>query len=146
MPLMRKIAQLSLAKKIVAGVLTLLLLYSAGVGIALYQDLRHLWRDRDLDFDFGDDDLDPPPPDDLVIDDPIDDAFKNFIANPNILNILLIGVDQPGPGSRRAPLSDSIMVFSINRSTGKATLLSIPRDTYVHIEGRGRDKINVSVK
>ncbi|WP_353894421.1 LCP family protein [Proteinivorax hydrogeniformans] len=54
--------------------------------------------------------------------------------DPNLLNVLLIGVD--------GPRADTIMLAQYNKETGKAAMLSIPRDTYVKIPERGYDKIN----
>lgn len=55
------------------------------------------------------------------------------------LNILLLGVDQrPGDKGR----SDTMILMSLNPKTNAMAMLSIPRDTYVNIPGRGMDKIN----
>lgn len=55
------------------------------------------------------------------------------------VNILLLGVDErPGDKGR----SDTIILLSINPNTDSMIMLSIPRDTYVNIPGRGMDKIN----
>jgi LCP family protein required for cell wall assembly len=72
----------------------------------------------------------------------------------NAENILLIGVDDPTgqgglfddlasgdwtPGKWR---SDAIMVLHIAGDRGSAQLVSIPRDSFVDVPDRGRDKIN----
>jgi polyisoprenyl-teichoic acid--peptidoglycan teichoic acid transferase len=62
------------------------------------------------------------------------------------INILVVGVDA-GDFKNNTYRSDSgrtdtIMVFSINQQSNKVSLISIPRDTYVDIPGRGKDKIN----
>lgn len=54
-----------------------------------------------------------------------------------------------GTGTRRdnidSGLADVIMVGIVNEETGKITLMSIPRDSYVEIAGKGyKDKINHS--
>lgn len=55
------------------------------------------------------------------------------------VNILLLGVDQrPGDKGR----SDTMILMSLNPKTDSMVMLSIPRDTYVNIPGRGMDKIN----
>ncbi|WP_350342420.1 LCP family protein [Proteinivorax tanatarense] len=54
--------------------------------------------------------------------------------DPNLLNILLLGVD--------GPRADTIMIAQYNKQTEEAAMLSIPRDTYVKIPERGYDKIN----
>ena len=59
---------------------------------------------------------------------------KTTIGN---INILVMGIDSV-EGTHR---SDTIFVLGVNPSKGKLTMLSIPRDTRVIIEGKGR-KIN----
>ncbi|MBQ5860328.1 MAG: LCP family protein, partial [Selenomonadales bacterium] len=55
------------------------------------------------------------------------------------VNVLVLGVDiREGDIGR----SDTIFVMSLNREKNVATMLSIPRDSYVPIPGRGWDKIN----
>ena len=55
------------------------------------------------------------------------------------VNVLLLGVDErPGDKGR----SDTIILLSLNPSTDSMAMLSVPRDTYVNIPGRGMDKIN----
>ncbi|MFC0299949.1 LCP family protein [Virgibacillus soli] len=55
------------------------------------------------------------------------------------VNILLLGVDQRKGDKGR---SDTILLLSLNPSANSMVMLSIPRDTYVNIPGRGMDKIN----
>jgi len=71
----------------------------------------------------------------------IDDEFYDgprSDPNPDHLNILLMGMDTDviGGGGR----SDSMMVVRFNKKTEEAAILSIPRDTYLRIPGRGYDK------
>ncbi len=61
---------------------------------------------------------------------------QNKIANTK--NILVLGVDNVKGSSR----SDTIMLININKSTNQVGVLSIPRDTYVEVEGHGFTKIN----
>ena len=56
------------------------------------------------------------------------------------INILLLGVG--GKGHDGAYLSDTIILASVEPSTNKIALLSIPRDLYVPIGDRGWHKIN----
>jgi len=62
------------------------------------------------------------------------------------LNILVVGIDagrfKNNTYRSDTGRTDTIMLFSINPTTKKVALLSIPRDTYVEIEGRGMDKVN----
>jgi LCP family protein required for cell wall assembly len=54
--------------------------------------------------------------------------------------ILAIGNDgRPGETVTRG---DAIHLIGINPTQGKASMINIPRDSYVNIPGRGRDKIN----
>lgn len=57
-------------------------------------------------------------------------------------DILLAGYSADDPGHSGADLTDSIMLISLDRSTGKSYILSIPRDLYVDIPGFGYAKIN----
>ena len=56
---------------------------------------------------------------------------------PPPTNILLLGYDE---GNR----SDSIMVVHVNPKNNEVNLVSIPRDTYVLLPGRGMNKINAA--
>ena len=60
------------------------------------------------------------------------------IAIPDIMNILLLGLDPRDQGKR----SDTIMIMTINHRNGEISLFSIPRDMRVQIPGYGKDKIN----
>lgn len=54
--------------------------------------------------------------------------------------ILAIGIDgRPGIDTDRA---DAIHLIGVNATAGSATILNIPRDTFVGIPGHGRRKIN----
>lgn len=57
-----------------------------------------------------------------------------------ITNIALFGIDSRAGGNTDAGLSDAVMILSINHQTNKAKLISIMRDSYVKINGRG-DKL-----
>lgn len=74
----------------------------------------------------------------------------------NVENFLLVGSDSragadpnspdaPGIGSEadvQGSRSDTIMVMRRDRATGVASLLSIPRDLWVDIPGRGSSRVN----
>ncbi len=59
------------------------------------------------------------------------------------MNILVMGIDRR-PGEPFISRTDSIMIISINPQTQKISILSVPRDLYVVIPGRGRDRINTA--
>lgn len=143
---------------VVGSVAAVLLIFMA-VTTAL--DLREMRRNKDEDYDFaegpGEDIPEPPAEDDFdtVVEwddedqEPAEVTSKGpaketvtYTIDPDRINVLLVGVDKR-PGSKRAPLSDSIMIFSYKEGADPV-LMSIPRDTYVHIPGRGMDKINHS--
>lgn len=57
-------------------------------------------------------------------------------------SVLILGVDTDEVDSM-VGRSDTIMLLTVNPNTEKTTILSIPRDTYTEIIGRGsKDKIN----
>ncbi len=59
-----------------------------------------------------------------------------------VKNILLLGSDTRNVHDIAAGRSDTMIVFSINPIKNSIKLISIPRDSYVNIEGRGMDKLN----
>ncbi len=59
-----------------------------------------------------------------------------------VVNIALFGSDaRPNEGGWR---TDTILILSLDRNAGTATLLSIPRDLYVYIPGWRVERINTS--
>ena len=57
-------------------------------------------------------------------------------------SVLIMGVDTDGPDNMSGR-SDTLMLLTINPNTEKTSIVSIPRDTYTEIVGRGTmDKIN----
>ncbi|MGL6016346.1 MAG: LCP family protein, partial [Selenomonadaceae bacterium] len=59
----------------------------------------------------------------------------------NKINIMIMGVDRRNDDVGR---SDTLMVATVDPDQKKASLLSLPRDTRVKIEGNGVDKINAA--
>jgi LCP family protein required for cell wall assembly len=59
------------------------------------------------------------------------------------VNILLMGIDRR-PGEPFVSRTDSMMIISIDPVGNRASILSVPRDLYVVIPGRGRDRINTA--
>lgn len=58
-------------------------------------------------------------------------------------SVLLLGIDTGDLGRTEQGRSDTLMVATVNPETKKTTLVSIPRDTYLEIVGRGtQDKVN----
>jgi polyisoprenyl-teichoic acid--peptidoglycan teichoic acid transferase len=58
-------------------------------------------------------------------------------------NILLMGIDRR-PGEAFISRTDSMMILSIDPQKETISILSVPRDLYVVIPGRGRDRINTA--
>lgn len=54
-------------------------------------------------------------------------------------NLMVIGLDQTGKERSR---SDTIIIYHIDPVKNRVSLLTVPRDTYVNIPGRGMDKVN----
>lgn len=55
---------------------------------------------------------------------------------PEYTNVLLVGVDKDGYRT------DTMMVATYNNETGKVSIMQLPRDTYVHNNGRYDKKLN----
>ncbi|MFV0557463.1 MAG: LCP family protein [Enterococcus sp.] len=65
------------------------------------------------------------------------------IKSQEPFSILLMGVDTGELGRTEQGRSDAMMVATVNPTEEKTTIVSIPRDTYVEIVGKGtQDKIN----
>ena len=64
-------------------------------------------------------------------------------------NILLLGSDEPmknvDVNSSRGLRSDSIMVMHLPENGSNVQVMSIPRDSWVNIEGQGKAKINAAL-
>jgi LCP family protein required for cell wall assembly len=58
-------------------------------------------------------------------------------------NILVMGIDRR-PGEAFISRTDTMMLMSIDAENDTASILSIPRDLYVVLPGRGRDRINTA--
>jgi len=70
---------------------------------------------------------------------------RGLDTDPGVVWILALGSDaRPGEPVLRSR-ADSIHLVGINPRTGHATIIGIPRDSYVDIPGYGRDKINAAM-
>lgn len=64
-------------------------------------------------------------------------------SSKDSINFLLMGVDSKNVKEESKTRSDTLMVFNVDKSTGKISVLSIPRDTRTAIDGRkNKEKIN----
>ncbi|WP_028273555.1 LCP family protein [Atopococcus tabaci] len=67
----------------------------------------------------------------------------NVDSGQEPFSVLLLGVDTGDLGRTEQGRSDTMMVMTVNPNTNESTIVSIPRDTYTEIIGRGTmDKIN----
>ncbi|HEU5424605.1 MAG TPA: LCP family protein [Nitrolancea sp.] len=82
-----------------------------------------------------------PPPQSYATTAPI--AMPSWDKKERI-NILLLGADSNAARRNEGepPLSDTIIIMTIDPATKTVGMLSIPRDLYVNIPGIGSDKIN----
>ncbi|MRH41956.1 transcriptional regulator LytR [Aquibacillus halophilus] len=65
--------------------------------------------------------------------------MEGIFTNKEAFNVLLLGVDERTNDAGR---SDTMVFLSLNPNTDSMLMMSIPRDTYTNIPGRGDDKIN----
>lgn len=80
-----------------------------------------------------------------IAEEEVDDIRGSAVtlSSKEPISILLLGVDSGDLGRTEQGRSDSIMVATVNPTTKKTTLMSIPRDTYAEIVGYGTwEKIN----
>ena len=65
------------------------------------------------------------------------------INKSDSFSVLMLGVDTGDLGRTEKGRSDTIMVMTINPRTNQTKIVSVPRDTYTEIAGKGTmDKIN----
>lgn len=67
---------------------------------------------------------------------------ENVMTEENVYNILLVGVDRTA--TTEDANSDSMILLSINYERQRITMMSLMRDTYVHIPGIGYRKLNAA--
>ena len=69
---------------------------------------------------------------------------NEIIKNAKPINVLLLGIDNGAYGrTEEDGRSDTMLLLTINPTTKKSQLLSLPRDTYTEIVGTGGyDKLN----
>lgn len=75
-------------------------------------------------------------PEVIVINKGVEDSIDNY------RNIALLGIDSTVDGYGMGNRSDCIIIASLNKKTNEVKLVSVYRDTYLEIEGRGLDKVN----
>lgn len=73
--------------------------------------------------------------------DKVEDAPWTWGSNDPVF-VLVMGSDAR-PGQTAPARGDALHLVGVNPGTGQATILNIPRDTWVPVPGVGTDKINV---
>lgn len=74
-----------------------------------------------------------------------DPDYAMPVKDSNRLDILILGIrgaDDPDAANGGPLLTDSIQVFSYDKTTKKSSLISIPRDLWVTAHDQKKDKIN----
>lgn len=64
--------------------------------------------------------------------------------DPNVENILLIGSDTRDLSKLKGSRSDTMIICSYNKKTGKAKMISLLRDSLVYIPGYGYNRLNAT--
>lgn len=65
------------------------------------------------------------------------------LASDDRITVLVMGIDRR-PGEPFISRTDTMMLLSFNPRSEQISVLSVPRDLYVVIPGRGRDRINTA--
>lgn len=122
----------STGRKFLTGCLAFLLLLVTAAGIVafmVYRDIRNTTDDMYVETEQETHGSRERP---VVVDDG-EDPFS----------VLVLGIDTGDLGRTDVGRSDTMMLMTINPNTEKTSIVSIPRDTYTEIVGRGTmDKIN----
>lgn len=114
-------------KKIAIIIISILLIFAIIFGVLLYIASTTLGK-------IGFESLDESQ---LGLNNDLYNEVSNSVSQAefnSIKNVALFGID----GGR----SDTIIIASINQTAHTIKLISIPRDTYVSVEGHGKTKIN----
>jgi LCP family protein required for cell wall assembly len=73
------------------------------------------------------------------------EGVSGLDTEPGVTWILALGSDARPGQSVLNSRADSIHLVGFNAKTGDATIIGVPRDSYVSIPGVGREKINASM-
>ena len=113
---------------IVLSVIVALTLIVIGVGAKVYFDLSHSVQKTYESVDRQKDG---------------NETEKVDLQKQEPFSVLLLGIDTGDLGRTEVGRSDTMMVATVSPDNKKTTIVSIARDTYVDIVGRGtQDKIN----
>lgn len=118
---MKKTKKMSMGKKILIGIISLVLILCVGGYVYVYTTLNKV---NNVELDNTD----------------LEITVNPEIDTTNIKNIAIFGIDSSDGDIGR---SDSIMILTIDEKHNKLKVSSVIRDSYVEIPGRtGKDKIN----
>lgn len=108
----------------------LILLAAAGIfAFFVYRDIRNTTDDMAVEIDREQHESRPEP--------------VNVDAGEDPFSVLVLGIDNDEERDYLRGRSDTMMLMTINPNTDRTSIVSIPRDTYTEIIGRGTmDKIN----
>lgn len=116
------------SKKIVLGIIiALLVVIIGGAGAAYFYVHNLLGKIDQVEIN----------EDNIVVEEHVSTKLSKY--EDTITNIALFGIDAEQGGTGR---SDAIMIATVDTTHKKLKLTSIMRDSYVDIDGHGKDKIN----
>lgn len=82
---------------------------------------------------------------DTTADKATEEAGVSPYSENGVMNVLLIGTDARSDSGDDSSRSDSMILCSLNRKTGKITMVSLMRDMYVNIAGGyGTERLNAA--
>lgn len=112
-----------------AGFLLLLLAVAGIFLFSVYRDLRNTTADMEVEVDRDQHESRPEP--------------VNVDTGEQPFSVLILGIDSDEERGYLTGRSDTMMLMTVNPNSDQTSIVSIPRDTYTEIAGRGTmDKIN----
>jgi len=79
--------------------------------------------------------------------EPIDLDYIMPVEEPNRFDVLVMGIrgeNDPDASDGGPLLTDSMIIISYDKTTKKASMISVPRDLYVKIDKNKKDKLNTA--
>lgn len=118
--------------KVLIGCAGIFLLLISAIGIFLfsvYRDVRNTTADMEIEVDRDQHESRPEP--------------VNVDSGEDPFSVLILGIDSDEERGYLTGRSDTMMLMTVNPNSDQTSIVSIPRDTYTEIVGRGTmDKIN----
>ncbi len=75
-----------------------------------------------------------------------DEANPIPTSDPNHLNVLVLGIRGEEDIANGGLLTDTIMLISVDKTTKKAVMVSLPRDLYIDMTGKLNDGTEIKLK